>query len=106
MVTGYVPGNPDPARRGELHGRRFRSAIRRNIEQFTRAVQVSGWDTERLRRAAAAEYRRLDLAIRTETQAIAAGAAVGSASASRATVLLKNSDKTGTRMPDSEGFFG
>jgi hypothetical protein len=130
VIAGLAPHHPDPATRGELHGRRFRTAVRSNVGGFLEIAGVSGWDVAALRRWALSERRRLPAALRSELSGIAAGAgidqsvhilyevarhrlapdectvaaAIGGASGSGATVLLKNSDKIGADSLTGEGF--
>ena len=114
-------GTTDPRERGRLHGERHHAAIRANVAAFRDAAAAAGWGRDVLERAATDLHGRLPDAERAELDAIgmAAGiapgahrafaltahvvapeectvaAAVGSAAASGATVLFKNSDKIG-----------
>ncbi len=130
MSARLAPHHPHHTTRGELHGRRFRTAVRSNVGGFLEIAGAAGWDVGALRRRVLSERLRLPAALQSELSGIAAGAgidegvqllyemarhrlapdectvaaAVGGASASGATVLLKNSDKIGADSFTGEGF--
>ena len=125
-----TPAGYDPRREGVLHGLQHRHAIRANIAAYRRAAGAAGWECDQLERAAGDLYRSLPREQQVELDAIGAAAgvaeiahrsfvltagavapdectvvaAVGAASASGATILLKNSDKIGADELVGEGY--
>ena len=130
MIAGYLPAARDPRRDGEHHGRRFQEGVRNNVERFLTIVDAAGWRWVDLVAAARAEALRRGTDERQRLNAIADGAgvdrtthlvfaltghvvapeectvaaAVGRASATGSTVLLKNSDKIGADSLVGTGF--
>lgn len=130
MIAGLVPRRRDPGARGEAHGLRFRPEIRHNIARFRAAATAGGWDWRDLERAASDVMTGQTESALAELSGIARGAgiderahlvyalvghvvapdectvaaAVGGASATGQTVLLKNSDKIGADSLVGEGF--
>lgn len=130
MIAGLAPNDADPRVRGEAHGQRFRPQIRHNIARFRAAAEGGGWDWKDLEKATTDVMSGQTRSTLAELGGIARGAgvderahllyalvghavapeectvaaAVGQASATDQTVLLKNSDKIGADSLRGEGF--
>ena len=130
MTAGFAPHHPDPRIRGEVHGRLHAAAVRHNIGHFLDAAGAARWEWNALRDVALAEEATLGAEERAELRAIADGAgvdheahlifaltahviapeectvaaAVGTASSTGSTMLLKNSDKIGADSLVGDGY--